>query len=174
MVSNMIKLFDTYGVLYIDSTEFMFDIEDLPIIKSRNWYKDKDGYLASSYLYAGRRRFTMFHRIIMRAEPQQCVDHINRNRADNRKHNLRCCTRTENSQNRGLRSTNSSGVTGVYYDKRRHKWAANIIHNKKRFFIGRFDTKEDAIKARLIKEEELFKEFAPQKSLYKQLKNNTV
>ena len=42
----MIKLFDDYGILYMCDSEFMFDIEDLPIIHSRNWYKDKDGYLA--------------------------------------------------------------------------------------------------------------------------------
>jgi hypothetical protein len=48
----MVKLFDTYGVFYIDNHEFLFDIEDLPIINSRNWYVDKDGYLASSYMFA--------------------------------------------------------------------------------------------------------------------------
>lgn len=165
----MIKLFDDYGVLYVGTSEFVFDIEDLPIIQSRNWYKDKDGYLASSYIYEGRRCFTMFHRIIMHAEPQQCVDHINRNRADNRKQNLRCCSRAENNRNRGRSAANKSGITGVYYDKYRHKWIANIIHNKKRLFIGRFDTKEAAAKARIEKEMELFKEFAPQRLLYEEL-----
>lgn len=166
----MVKLFETYGILYIDGSEFLFDIEDLPIVKSRKWCKDKDGYLVSYYIYAGRQHFAMFHRIVMHATQQQCVDHINRNRADNRKQNLRYCTRTENSQNRARRSTNTSGVIGVYYDKHRHKWAANIVHNKKRIFIGRFDSKQDAIKARLVKEMELFKEFAPQRLLYENLK----
>lgn len=158
----MIKLFDDYGILYMCDSEFMFDIEDLPIIQSRNWYKDKDGYLASSYIYKGRRRFVMFHRIVMNAKPGQTVDHINRNRADNRKYNLRCCSRFENNLNRGRRSTNKSGTIGVHYDSKRNKWVANITYNKRRIFIGRFSTKESAIKTRLQKEEELFKDFAPQ------------
>lgn len=158
----MVKLFDTYGVLYINNSEFLFDIEDLPLINSRSWYVDKDGYLASSYIYAGRRCFTMFHRLVMKACQGQVVDHINRNRADNRKGNLRCCTRFENNLNRGRRSTNKSGVIGVHYDKKRHKWIANITYNKRRIFIGRYSSKDEAIKARLAKEAELFKDFAPQ------------
>ena len=158
----MIKIYDFYGILYINNSEFIFDIEDLPIIKSRNWYVDKDGYLASSYLYKGRRCFTMFHRLVVNAKPGQVVDHINRNRADNRKQNLRCCSRFENNLNRGRRSSNKSGVIGVYYDVKRNKWIANITYNKRRIFIGRFSTKEAAVKARLAKEAELFKDFAPQ------------
>lgn len=158
----MVKLFDTYGVLTIDNVDFFFDIEDLHIINSRKWYVDKDGYLASSYIYNGRRCFAMFHRLIMNAKSGQVVDHINRNRADNRKNNLRCCSRAENNLNRGLKSTNKSGTIGVYYDEKRNKWIANITYNKRRIFLGRFTTKDAAIAARLLKESELFKEFAPQ------------
>lgn len=41
---NKIELLDTYGILYIGTTEFLFDLEDLPLIQSRRWYRDKDGY----------------------------------------------------------------------------------------------------------------------------------
>ena len=80
-----VKLLDEYGVLNINGTEFLFDIEDFSVINSRNWYVDKDGYFASSYIYNGRRCFAMFHRIIMNAQKGQVVDHINRNRAANDK-----------------------------------------------------------------------------------------
>ena len=90
------------------------------------------------------------------------VDHINRNRADNRKQNLRCCKYAENDRNRGIYSSNKSGVAGVYYDKQRRKWVANISYNQKRVFLGRFESKEDAVAARLAKEKELFKEYSPQ------------
>lgn len=47
-----IELLDTYGILRIKTTEFLFDLEDLPLIKGRDsWYCDKDGYLVSSYFY---------------------------------------------------------------------------------------------------------------------------
>lgn len=62
----------------------------------------------------------------------------------------------------GLYSTNTSGVTGVFYDKEREKWVASITYDHKRKLLGRFTSKDDAIKARLDKEAELFKEFAPQ------------
>lgn len=157
-----IRLLSSHGVLQLAATEFFFDLEDLPLIESRSWYRDKDGYLVSCYYFNGRRRFVRFHRIVMKAKPGQFVDHINKDRADNRKQNLRCCNRSENARNRGLYSTNTSGVTGVFYDKEREKWVASITYNHKRKLLGRFASKDDAIRARLDKEAELFKEFAPQ------------
>ena len=62
----------------------------------------------------------------------------------------------------GIYSSNKSGVAGVYYDKQRRKWVANISYNRKRVFLGRFELKEDAVAARLAKEKELFKEYSPQ------------
>lgn len=162
---NPVELFGTYGVLRVGASEFLFDAEDLSLVESRSWYADKDGYLVSCYYFDGRRRFVRFHRIVMDAKPGQVVDHINKNRADNRKCNLRCCKRSENDRNRSTYSTNTSGVTGVYFDRQRGKWAASISYNKKRMLIGRFATKEDAVLARLEKESELFKDFAPQRAL---------
>lgn len=165
-MANNVRLFETYGVLYIGVFEFLFDIEDLCIVQSRtNWYVDKGGYLTSSYYYAGARRIVRFHRIVMHAGPNQYVDHRNRKRYDNRKSNLRCCTYVENNRNRGLCSTNTSGIIGVSYDRKRKKWTASITLNRKKIFIGRFESKESATMARLKKELELFGEFAPQRSL---------
>lgn len=104
-----VELLNTYGILHIGVAEFLFDLDDLPIIKGRDsWYCDKDGYLVSSYFYCGVRRFVRFHRLVMHAKPGQFVDHINKNKADNRKENLRCCQRSENDRNRSLYITNTS------------------------------------------------------------------
>ncbi len=171
-MANNVRLLDAYGILYIGTSEFYFDIEDLYIVQSRtNWYVDKGGYLTSSYYYAGVRRIVRFHRIVMHAGPNQYVDHKNRNRYDNRKSNLRCCTYAENNRNRGLCATNKSGVIGVHFDKKRNKWTASITLNGKKIFIGRFENKEAAIQARLQKEHELFGEFAPQQMLIYSLLN---
>lgn len=159
---HKVALFGSYGILYLGDNEFLFDIEDLPVIQSRNWYCDKDGYLVNCHYDEGHRRFVRFHRIIMGAKPNQLVDHINRHRADNRKANLRCCDCSENGRNRCVSVTNTSGVTGVYYDKRRNKWAAHITFNGRKIFLGRFSHKKDAIETRISKERELFGEFAAQ------------
>ncbi len=164
-----IRLFDTYGALCVGDEKYLFDIEDLPIIQSRDWYRDKDGYLVSGYFYKGQKRITRFHRIIMNAKINQCVDHINKNKADNRKQNLRICKHAENDMNRSVYKNNSSGISGVRYDKQRNKWVANITYQNTRIFLGRFDSKEEAVKARLDKEISLFKDFAPQRVLWERI-----
>ena len=72
---QMVELFDTYGVLHIGTSTFYFDLDNLPIVQSRRWYVDNDGYLTSSYYYLGRLRIVRFHRIVANAKPGQWVDH---------------------------------------------------------------------------------------------------
>lgn len=57
MVKQDIKLFDNYGILTVNHTEFLFDKEDLSVIQSRHWYADKDGYLVHSYFYFWTKAF---------------------------------------------------------------------------------------------------------------------
>lgn len=60
------------------------------------------------------------------------------------------------SESKHPRVTNTSGVTGVWYDKRRDRWTAEIMLRKKKIRLGRYKSKEDAIKARRAAEEEYF------------------
>lgn len=57
------------------------------------------------------------------------------------------------------RVTNTSGYTGVWYDKTRYKWCAEIMFKKKKYFLGRYDKKDDAITIRKLAEEEIFGSF---------------
>ena len=95
-------------------------------------------------------------------------DHIDRNTLNNRKNNLRPATSTENSQNRSKYKNNTSGFTGVIWDKKTNKWRAQIQHYKRNISIGYFENKEDAIRARLNAEKKYFGEFSPQKHLFKE------
>jgi len=92
------------------------------------------------------------------------IDHINGDRSDNRWQNLRVVSRTQNNMNARLRADNKSGVKGVYYDKSRGLWAAEIKMSGKRHALGRFGTLEEAKHARGMAEEELFGEFSYSKS----------
>jgi hypothetical protein len=80
--------------------------------------------------------------------PIDQVDHVNHIRADNRALNLREATNTENSRNHTLRSTNTSGVVGVYWDYQRGKWQAEIMVKGRKKYLGRFLCKDEAIKVR--------------------------
>lgn len=76
--------------------------------------------------------------------PEQ-IDHINRNRSDNRIENLRASNNTRNQHNASLRKDNSSGCPGV--NLKDGKWCARIAANKKRIALGYFNTKTEAIAA---------------------------
>ena len=95
--------------------------------------------------------------------PQDEIDHANGDRSDNRFTNLREADRTQNSQNGGIRSNNSSGTIGVFFDKSRGKYVASIMVDYKTVFRRRYDTLEEAVFARSVKENELFGDFAPQR-----------
>lgn len=92
------------------------------------------------------------HRIIMLMVngvfPPSDIDHVNRNRSDNRLCNLRCVTRSENMRNAKKPSNNTSGYVGVRWNKRLSKWEARIKANGKHIYLGCFNGIKDAIAAR--------------------------
>jgi hypothetical protein len=114
------------------------DAEDFKTLSRFRWcvLAARDG----TRFYAVRRhrnRFIFMHRVIANAPDGIDVDHINGNRLDNRRCNLRLCTRSENLRNRGSRH-GSSQFKGVYRNKRDQIWQAYITVNKKRLHLGCF------------------------------------
>jgi hypothetical protein len=87
------------------------------------------------------------------------IDHIDRNRIDCRKSNLRTVNNSQNTMNSCIRSDNISGVRGVYWNDRRNKWVARITANKQDIYLGNYDKFEDAEIARKIGEEKYFGEY---------------
>jgi hypothetical protein len=77
--------------------------------------------------------------------PKHQIDHINRNKADNRWSNLRECNNTENQQNRTVASKNKTGHIGVFWYK--NGYMAQIRVNKKSIYLGRYKTVEEAAEA---------------------------
>lgn len=70
------------------------------------------------------------------------IDHINRNRLDNRISNLREACRSDNAQNQAKRKNNTSGIKNIHYHNSSKKWVARCRMGGKRIFIGRYETKE--------------------------------
>jgi len=91
--------------------------------------------------------------------PKNDLDHVDRNKANNRIGNLREATRSENVMNCGLRSNNTSGFRGVTWLKRRSRWVARIYVEGKREQIGYFKTAEEAGRAYEVKAKKLFGAF---------------
>lgn len=165
---NKYKLNGEFGIGIASNCdeEFYFDLEDYNKIKEYCWYKDfSTGYMKTK---TSDNRWIYLHRFITDNQ-FKTVDHINRNKLDNRKENLRNATKKQNILNRdGVISTNTSGITGVYFNSKRNKWQSQICVDNKITYLGIFTHKEDAIKCRLQAEFEYFKEFAPQRHLFKQ------
>ena len=155
---NEIVLYDDYAeiVLYDNNCEevarALIDLEDINKVKDYKWC------LSHGYVFNQKNNIRL-HRLIMDCPEDMVVDHINRNRLDNRKSNLRICTIQQNSMNRDIQSNNTSGIVGVYWEKSRCKWCAQIMLNKKNIFLGYFNTKEEAIKVRKQAEIDLFGEY---------------
>ena len=85
--------------------------------------------------------------------PEQTVDHINRDRSDNRWSNLREASHQCQSRNCKLLINNTSGVKGVYWSKADRKWIVNIKIKRKTYYLGIFDCKLEAAYHRLAAEQ---------------------
>ena len=85
------------------------------------------------------------------------VDHIDRDRANNKIDNLREVNALESSTNKS--GWGKSGVKGVWWDSHRGLWISQVRHKGKAHFVGRFHNIEDAKRARDKKAKELHKEF---------------
>jgi len=108
--------------------------------------------LSSGHLSAGLFGKTVLaHRVIWKmihGEEPNIIDHINGDPADNRLVNLRNVSQVENGQNSKLSRNNTSGVTGVGWDRRRNLWHARIHLNYRNKHLGYFAKFEDAAAVR--------------------------
>lgn len=155
-ILNKYDLSGEYGIGYTSKgEEFYFDLEDYDKIKKYTWGLNELKYVVS----APFGKSTRMHILIMNPPKGMVVDHINHMTYDNRKENLRICERSQNQMNQKLRSDNTSGRKGVYFDKSRNKWMASIAFGGRTKYLGRFDNKEDAIRAREEAEEKYFGEY---------------
>lgn len=167
-IHNAYDLSGEYGICYTaKGTPFYFDLEDYDLIKDYAWY-ERLGYAVCKRESV----FFSMQDLVFPHSEEFVVDHIYGNRNDNRKAFLRLATRTQNNQNKRLRSDNTSGVTGVNYHKKRNSWVARIRVNKQEIRLGYFATFESAVRARLQAEKEYFGEFAPQKDLFEKYNIN--
>lgn len=138
------------------------DDEDYERLSMHSWHSTEKGYAATTVYADGKRISVRMHRMLMGlgSGDSRQVDHINGNRADNRRSNLRICTASENSRNRALTTANKSGIKGVYFYKPQNKWRGEVEVEGSVFMVGTFNTPEEARDAVRKKRIELHGEFA--------------
>lgn len=151
----IIKCFNKNGEVVAKS---MIDLEDYEKVKDKKWSYLPIGYICCCSENLFLHRFLMEDKLRLKSDT---VDHINRNKLDNRKSNLRILTKQQNLLNKGLQSNNSSGVRGVRIKKLKSSgvsYEARITINGKEKYLGRYKTIEEAEQVRKQAEKELFGE----------------
>ena len=140
---NRIKL--TRGMFTI------VDKKDYITLSKMKWYATGSGGGGVSrgqyhYAYTKGGKIQM-HRLIMGAKKGQIVDHKNGDTLDNRRKNLRICSKIQNVQNAKMPITNKSGYKGVCLKKGSNRWAVQIASKGKKIHIGYFGTPLEGAKA---------------------------
>ena len=129
------------------------------------WYalasRRRDGSVRTHYAVRniirpdGSRTTQFMHRFILQLTNSKVqTDHEDGNGLNNRRNNLKKATNLQNGHKERLYPSNTSGVTGVYRDKKNSKWVAEIITYGQYIFLGRFSSLLDAKKARQKAERE--------------------
>lgn len=120
-------------------------------------------YIANGYAcFFGNGKRTFLHRVINKTPKNKQTDHIDGNRLNNQRENLRSVTSKQNMWNKKIHKNNKVGYKGVFLRKRKtgNKYIANITKDKKFYWIGTFNTPEEASRAFNTKAKELCGEYA--------------
>jgi len=164
-MSNTLRIIGICELPLTQGKVALVDKKDFIVINKWKWFYSK-GYAArSQYISLGKYKYTtkviFLHRVILNTPKGLFTDHINGNKLDNRRQNLRIVTKSQNGQNK--KKTNivtSSKFKGVTWFKRDRIWRAGIKVNKKFYHIGYFKNERHAAMAYDMWAKDLFGKFA--------------
>lgn len=131
--------------------EFTIDACDVELAKQHRWT------IIDSYIYSTRPRIALSRHLFGLARSNKLqVDHIDGNRLNNKRNNLRIVTNQQNCMNRGMRNNNYSGLRGVDYDRKGCCWRSRYTYQGVTYFLGNFDSAEDAHRKYIESTREVF------------------
>ena len=142
----VIAIYNKKGILL---GEALTDLEEKDRVSELKWYRSTHGYAFTTYKIMEKRVWVSLHRFIIPMpykDRKQQVDHINRNKMDCRKANLRVITAGQNMQNRGstgFSSRNGKKTTSKYrgvYKCKNGRWRGQVMFEGKLRHIGYFDS----------------------------------
>lgn len=149
----MAEIISTNGI------KILIDEQDMELVSQHPWTAASDGYAKKYYekkINGKRKRWVVhMHRLIMGAEKGQIVDHINQDKLDNRRSNLRFADKSLNAMN-SKKASGRTGLRGVIINTQKGKpFMARITQYGRQIHLGRFNTAEEAHEAYLSKQKEL-------------------
>jgi HNH endonuclease/AP2 domain len=151
-----IKLHGKYG----EGKYALVDAIDYPELSKYKWNGTRCGYAARTAIINGKPKVILMHRQILNVPDGLVTDHINGDKLDNRRSNLRIATRAQNNYNVDSRKPSISGFKGVSWDRAKNKWQARITKDGKGMHLGYFDDPVFAAKVYDYYATKLFGEFA--------------
>ncbi|WP_080414638.1 HNH endonuclease [Burkholderia ubonensis] len=144
----------------------LVDDHDFESLSKYTWQLSQKGYARRQWTEknTGKKMQIFMHRQILGLTPSDGIftDHIDGNRLNNQRSNIRTCTLTENNRNRRVGKNSSTGLKGVFRRTRAKgdRFIASITFNNRIIYLGTFDTPEDAHKSYCAAAKRLYGEFA--------------
>jgi hypothetical protein len=156
--------FGDYCRIHLTRSQFAkVDPEDYIWLSQFRWHCKVNKcaiYAVRTINHAGKSKRIFMHRLIASTPSRLVCDHINHNGLDNRKQNLRNCTKQENGMNRPSQKNGTSRYKGVCWHRRMKKWVAYIKGKGKKRHLGYFISETSAAKAYDIAARKYHDEFA--------------
>jgi hypothetical protein len=157
------QVVDGYDNYSVSTFERIRNDETNKILKQGT--DDNGYYRIGLYINKDKQKRVSIHRLVavaFIANPlnKPFVDHMDNNRKNNDVSNLRWATKSENGMNMSKKKSNTSGITGVFWNKGHNKWQAQITIDGFKKNLGCFNTIEEAKESRIKAVNELFGEFA--------------
>ena len=127
----------------------LLDNHDYDKLSKYNWGLGPRKYIQRTKTENGKQTSVVIHREIMGCikGDGKTVDHVNRNRLDNRRVNLRLVNRQQSATNCSMGKNNTSGYKGVSFLKSENIWQSRVMFNYKSHFLGNFKTAQEAGRA---------------------------
>lgn len=142
-------------IIYIDES-------DVKKVSKYNWWINKNGYVYSRERdkILQKDRWFYLHRYLLDVKDKKNhVDHIDDNKLNNCRSNLRICSNKQNVSRKIVTEGNTSNFKGVSWEKRIKKWRVTLTHNYKQVYVGTFRDEIEAARSYDKKAKELFGDF---------------
>lgn len=165
-MSRFIKLSGSKKYAIVDDADYVY-------LSQWKWNLDNCGYARRGIKVSGKNVTVRMHRQVNGTPDGFFTDHINHNKLDNRKSNLRTVTNSQNKANEPLRANNTSGFKGVTRHTSTGKWMARIKIDRRYRYIGLFNDEKSAANAYDMVARNIFGEYAFTNRLIKKHANRT-